>query len=792
MAKRKHRSHPVNRPVPYDRPKELSPFTRSTTETTQSGLDAILTDCLKTARNACKKGAGSAELIDSPYGKRRLEAIQNTFSSILNHRGFTEAAQGFYTAAELWNALNLYTSHTLEQLDTWNFLLLGAAIWLLDNVNDFWDLDDILADVDWEENWELPFLYSPNYSKDMISAVHYVLEHRTASKRYILDVEAKPGTTANAFNALLGLIDPADLRRAIAHTRTLFWEYVDRFFDVEKALVNDFAASVDKYNAQVDKLNRLIRQLVEGMDQRFSMNKGPSSSLSAGSMIPGSPMIAGGSTAPGSPMMAGGSATPGSPMMAGGSATPGSPMMPWQASPMRPGNSEMPGRAGLVGESGKTGKTNPFDFVTPQWNLTTSSMSEEDPSLMPFLGSFNPLISLGESADRAHDEVDKRAEEMTQYESKMIVYCFDFSCYGFANARRYRTEMPTGQLLSSAQDLPNFDPWEICAGVLLLCSEDALRRLYADIPGATPERDLDLPWLLGSMEGMLADVLWHLPWGVHRYDPDDVPFDKRKLKLPHLDLNTLAYDDEDGNRRNLSHLIYEATGAILPLDMEDFDGMSRYLTKQGMSKKLAGQVTELMTVLEAVQFREELSTKKLSDPVNEDTVSEDVEELKEQLKELRDRLKKVTDAAHTQDQRARKAEAALAAEREKMAADRAELAGLREVVFTADSRDDEHISVTLPYEVKQRSVIFGGHDMWQKPMKEFLTGDVRFIDRDMVAFDTDVIRNAEVIWIQTNAISHKMYYKIMDAVRKWRIPVKYFLYASARKCAEQIVLEDGE
>ena len=81
---------------------------------------------------------------------------------------------------------------------------------------------------------------------------------------------------------------------------------------------------------------------------------------------------------------------------------------------------------------------------------------------------------------------------------------------------------------------------------------------------------------------------------------------------------------------------------------------------------------------------------------------------------------------------------------------------------------------------------------WQKPMKEFLTGDIRFIDRDMVAFDTDIIRYADVIWIQTNAISHKMYYKIMDAVRKWRIPVKYFLYASARKCAEQIVLEEKE
>jgi len=200
-------------------------------------------------------------------------------------------------------------------------------------------------------------------------------------------------------------------------------------------------------------------------------------------------------------------------------------------------------------------------------------------------------------------------------------------------------------------------------------------------------------------------------------------------------------------------------------------------------------MAELMTVLETVQFRQELSSPSMAEEAPADT--ENVEELRDQIKALQERLKKATDAAHTQDQRARKAEAALAAEREKIAAERAELAGLREVVFTADHRDDDHISVSLPYEVKQRAVIFGGHDMWQKPMKEFLTGDIRFIDRDMVAFDTDIIRYADVIWIQTNAISHKMYYKIMDAARKWKIPVKYFLYASARKCAEQVVLEEA-
>lgn len=40
------------------------------------------------------------------------------------------------------------------------------------------------------------------------------------------------------------------------------------------------------------------------------------------------------------------------------------------------------------------------------------------------------------------------------------------------------------------------------------------------------------------------------------------------------------------------------------------------------------------------------------------------------------------------------------------------------------------------------------------------------------------------------AISHSAYYKIMDTVRTHNIPVHYFSYASAEKCAEQLELFD--
>ena len=52
------------------------------------------------------------------------------------------------------------------------------------------------------------------------------------------------------------------------------------------------------------------------------------------------------------------------------------------------------------------------------------------------------------------------------------------------------------------------------------------------------------------------------------------------------------------------------------------------------------------------------------------------------------------------------------------------------------------------------------------------------------------IKNANVIWIQTNALGHTNFYKIIDVARVHGVPVRYFSYASAVKCAEQIILED--
>ena len=50
-----------------------------------------------------------------------------------------------------------------------------------------------------------------------------------------------------------------------------------------------------------------------------------------------------------------------------------------------------------------------------------------------------------------------------------------------------------------------------------------------------------------------------------------------------------------------------------------------------------------------------------------------------------------------------------------------------------------------------------------------------------------MIRNADEIWFQTNALSHKLYDAVTDCAAGHAIPIRYFRYASATKCAEQLI-----
>ena len=57
--------------------------------------------------------------------------------------------------------------------------------------------------------------------------------------------------------------------------------------------------------------------------------------------------------------------------------------------------------------------------------------------------------------------------------------------------------------------------------------------------------------------------------------------------------------------------------------------------------------------------------------------------------------------------------------------------------------------------------------------------------------NTMLLRTADAVWIQPNCMSHSDYYRIMNTAREQGVPVHYYAFDSAYKCAQQLAEADG-
>lgn len=245
---------------------------------------------------------------------------------------------------------------------------------------------------------------------------------------------------------------------------------------------------------------------------------------------------------------------------------------------------------------------------------------------------------------------------------------------------------------------------------------------------------------------------------------------------------------------SLAQLIYQSTGALLPRDMQRFDSGVKWLRRKGLKPSQASMLCAVMNILgEASRQQKYLpdgTTAETSpiEPAAAEQAAEENAQLKRELTQLKAQMKKINhdlsqENAILQDKlsKAEKASAAMAQE----------LADLREIVFnqqrSVPQEKEEPAKIAFPYRTDRRVIAFGGHDSWLREIK-FKVPDVRFMGEDISS--AEVIRRADVVWIQTNCIGHNTYYNVIDLVRRYGRKVRYFKYASAVKCAEQVAEEE--
>jgi hypothetical protein len=264
------------------------------------------------------------------------------------------------------------------------------------------------------------------------------------------------------------------------------------------------------------------------------------------------------------------------------------------------------------------------------------------------------------------------------------------------------------------------------------------------------------------------------------------PFDEENYSL----YNTY-FSDRTGQkidyatRYNLPQIIYGRTGYLLPRTVYEEAKTRRWLERFDLlASPLASIALPTIDLMDIHARRTHIPVPTVE---TEDGIP-DPQELLKRIQELEAERKALRQEAHDAASEAKQLREQLSALEGTADRDRQELADLRELVFSMTTEETEALSdctMDFPQHTMRNILVFGGHPSWFREIRQKLP-DVRFY-RHEAKPDRQMIRNADEIWFQTNALSHKLYDAVTDCAAGYPIPIHYFRFASATKCAEQLI-----
>ncbi|MCR5652940.1 MAG: hypothetical protein K6F88_03975 [Ruminococcus sp.] len=248
---------------------------------------------------------------------------------------------------------------------------------------------------------------------------------------------------------------------------------------------------------------------------------------------------------------------------------------------------------------------------------------------------------------------------------------------------------------------------------------------------------------------------------------------------------------------NFPQLVFEETSVIMPRASTLVSRKSFY-EKAGSSDDIYKYYLNLLQSShirdnESIAFSDDNYYEEdyIEDNLIESSIEEAIAEEKDAFKKQKDEFRRKLNASHQERNELKREIRSLKQTNEKLEKEIQELRSMireRDYFDSTESKESAIKPVAFPYETKHRFVVFGGHASWAKAIKPLLK-NVRFVDA-YAKPNPDLILHADTVWLQSNAIGHSSYYKIMNLVREHGVPLQYFEAASAEKCAEQLALYD--
>ena len=304
----------------------------------------------------------------------------------------------------------------------------------------------------------------------------------------------------------------------------------------------------------------------------------------------------------------------------------------------------------------------------------------------------------------------------------------------------------------------------------------------------------DLMWLYGISVPLFEISFNELPWVNVTFESDA---SIQNMTPGRQDTYRCRYESkmlgEEAWKLNIAQLVYQQTKAVLPRNLHRYQPGEKYLEDYGLDQKeIAGlqallsmsgdqaerifSMLDIMDVFNSGEGEEEKET--------DETPQIDISQLKKEISELKHRN-------HTLEQKLQKMNLEAEENKRSQAEEQKELTSLREAVFALHQEEEESPEETIafPYEVKKKTLVFGGHPSFISGMQKLLTGKITFIDTNK-GFTASIIKDADVIFLQTNAMSHSAYYRIMHEARRCENHLEYFVAAGLKSCAGQVIKAD--
>lgn len=422
----------------------------------------------------------------------------------------------------------------------------------------------------------------------------------------------------------------------------------------------------------------------------------------------------------------------------------------------------------------------------------------------------NGMISMPGSLlarSKAEAEVEKKVRNVNNLHDKLNEMI-----------REKHLQMVSLMMIADSQHLPDFykkcNDKELPEDMLLLMNpyEIAFALLWA------LESGLDEPWLGGFTDQVCFLLMNQLPW--------QYPMSKRYLKASAKDAREddeetqatqaeISEEDEIGWKTEMyrferawqnekygtvldstATVIYRDTGHLLPADYEPSAEYYKHYLELGYTRHEAFLLSCLVRVYQDMDETRKVFMTHLQEESSKERP--DDRQADQELSELKKRCEQLENRAYTAERALRDKQKVYDSLRKEYELEKSELTDLRELVFNLqepprEDEDSDEENYKFPYEIQKQTLVFGGHKTWLKELRPMLTGNVRFYeDRNTLNFDQRVIANADVIWVQPNAISHSAYYRVVDQARMCDKPVRYFTRASAMSGAKQMVDEDQD